>query len=214
MHDLTNKPEQRLDLVVAGTKDAVMMVESEAYELSEAEMLGAVNFAHEQIQPVIDLIIDLAEDAAKEPFDFAAPDYSELYAAVKKRRRNGHARAFAITDKQERTSAVAAARDAIKASLSEEQLEDANLGSAMKKLEASILRGDVVKTGKRIDGRATDTIRPIVAETGLLPRTHGSALFTRGETQGLVVTTLGTGDDEQIHRRAAWQLQIQLPAAL
>ncbi len=198
MHDLKNKPEQRLDLVVAGTKDAVMMVESEAYELSEAEMLGAVNFAHEQIQPVIDLIIDLAEDAAKEPFNYEAPDYSKLYAAVKKAGEKDMRKAFAITDKQERTSAVAAARDAIKASLSEEQLEDANLGSAMKKLEASILRGDVVKTGKRIDGRATDTIRPIVAETGLLPRTHGSALFTRGETQGLVVTTLGTGDDEQM----------------
>jgi polyribonucleotide nucleotidyltransferase len=105
--------------------------------------------------------------------------------------------AFAIADKQERTTAVAAAREKIKEALSEEQLEDENLGSAMKKLEASILRGDVVKTGKRIDGRSTDQIRPIVCETGLLPRTHGSALFTRGETQGLVVTTLGTGDDEQ-----------------
>ncbi|NKB28441.1 MAG: polyribonucleotide nucleotidyltransferase [Rhodobacteraceae bacterium] len=198
MHDLKNKPEQRLDLVVAGTKDAVMMVESEAYELSEAEMLGAVNFAHEQIQPVIDMIIDLAEDCAKEPFDFAAPDYSDLYKAVKKAGEKDMRKAFAITDKQERTGAVAAARETVKAALSDEQLEDANLGSAMKKLEASILRGDVVKTGKRIDGRATDTIRPIVAETGLLPRTHGSALFTRGETQGLVVTTLGTGDDEQM----------------
>jgi len=198
MHDLKNKPEQRLDLVVAGTKDAVMMVESEAYELSEAEMLGAVNFAHEQVQPVIDMIIDLAEDCAKEPFDFAAPDYSDLYKAVKKAGEKDMRKAFAITDKQERTGAVAAARETVKAALSDEQLEDANLGSAMKKLEASILRGDVVKTGKRIDGRATDTIRPIVAETGLLPRTHGSALFTRGETQGLVVTTLGTGDDEQM----------------
>ena len=105
--------------------------------------------------------------------------------------------AFAISDKQERTSAVSAARDTIKAALSDEQLDDANLGSALKKLEAGILRGDVVKTGIRIDGRKTDEIRPIVSETGLLPRTHGSALFTRGETQGLVVTTLGTGDDEQ-----------------
>ena len=197
MQDLRLNPEQRLDLVVAGTKDAVMMVESEAYELTEEEMLGAVTFAHEQIQPVIDLIIDLAEDAAKEPFEFEMPDYSDLFAAVKAAGEDQMRAAFAITDKQERTAAVAAAREVITAALSEEQLADANLGSAMKKLEASILRGDVVRSGKRIDGRATDEIRDIVSQTGILPRTHGSALFTRGETQGLVVTTLGTGDDEQ-----------------
>ena len=197
MQDLRLNPDQRLDLVVAGTKEAVMMVESEAYELSEEEMLGAVKFAHEQIQPVIDLIIDLAEDAAKEPFDFQPVDYSDLSAAVKAAGEKEMRAAFAIADKQERTAAVSAARETIKAALTDEQLEDANLGSALKGLEASILRGDVVKTGKRIDGRKTDEIRDIVAETGILPRTHGSALFTRGETQGLVVTTLGTGDDEQ-----------------
>ena len=197
MQDLRLKPEQRLDLVVAGTKDAVMMVESEAYELSEAEMLGAVKFAHDSIQPVIDLIIDLAEGAAKEPFDFQAPDYSDLSAAVAKAGEKDMRAAFAIGDKQERTSAVSEARAVIMDALTEEQQADANLGSAMKGLEAGILRGDVVKTGKRIDGRATDEIRDIVCETGMLPRTHGSALFTRGETQGLVVTTLGTGDDEQ-----------------
>ncbi|MDF1855181.1 polyribonucleotide nucleotidyltransferase [Pseudooceanicola sp.] len=198
MHKLRENPEQRLDLVVAGTKDAVMMVESEAYELSEAEMLGAVNFAHAQIQPVIDLIISLAEDAAKEPFDFQPPDYSELYAAVKAAGEDKMRAAYAITDKQERTTAVSDAKTAIKAALNEDQLADDNLGSALKKLESAVLRGDVVKNGKRIDGRKTDEVRPIVSETGLLPRTHGSALFTRGETQGLVVTTLGTGDDEQM----------------
>ena len=156
MQDLRNNPDQRLDLVVAGTKDAVMMVESEAYELTEAEMLGAVKFAHEAIQPVIDLIIDLAEECAKEPFDFQPPEYTELYEAVKGAGEEQMRAAFALTDKQERTAAVAAAREAIKEALSEEQLEDANLGSAMKKLEAGILRGDVVKTGKRIDGRDTD----------------------------------------------------------
>jgi len=197
MQDLRLKPEQRLDLVVAGTKDAVMMVESEAYELSESEMLGAVKFAHESIQPVIDLIVELAEGAAKEPFDFQAPDYSDLSAAVAKAGEKDMRAAFAIGDKQERTSAVSAARAVIMDALTEEQQADVNLGSAMKGLEAGILRGDVVKTGKRIDGRATDEIRDIVCETGMLPRTHGSALFTRGETQGLVVTTLGTGDDEQ-----------------
>ncbi|MAY45069.1 MAG: polyribonucleotide nucleotidyltransferase, partial [Rhodobacteraceae bacterium] len=197
MQDLRLNPDQRLDLVVAGTKDAVMMVESEAYELTEAEMLGAVTFAHEQIQPVIDLIISLAESAAKEPFDFTPPDYSELSAAVKAAGEDKMRAAFAIKDKQERVAAVGAAREAILAALTEEQAADKNLGSALKKLEASILRGDVVKGGTRIDGRSTTDVRPIEAETGLLPRTHGSALFTRGETQGLVVTTLGTGDDEQ-----------------
>jgi polyribonucleotide nucleotidyltransferase len=198
MDQLRNNPDQRLDLVVAGTKDAVMMVESEAYELSEEEMLGAVLFAHEQMQPVIDLIIELAEEAAKEPFEFTPPDYSELYAAVKTAGEAQMKAAYAILDKQERVAAVAAAKEAIKAALTEEQLGDANLGSALKKLESTVLRSTVVKEGKRIDGRALDQVRPIVCETGLLPRTHGSALFTRGETQGLVVTTLGTGDDEQI----------------
>ena len=198
MDQLRNNPDQRLDLVVAGTKDAVMMVESEAYELSEEEMLGAVLFAHEQMQPVIDLIIELAEEAAKEPFEFTPPDYSELYAAVKSAGEAQMKAAYAILDKQERVAAVAAAKEAIKAALTEEQLGDANLGSALKKLESTVLRSTVVKEGKRIDGRALDQVRPIVCETGLLPRTHGSALFTRGETQGLVVTTLGTGDDEQI----------------
>lgn len=198
MHQLRNNPDQRLDLVVAGTKDAVMMVESEAYELTETEMLGAVNFAHEQIQPVIDLIIELAEASAKEPFDYQPADYSDLYEAVKAAGEDKIRAAYGNTDKQERVAALAAAKDDIIASLSEEQQEDENLGSALKKLESSVVRGDVVKTGKRIDGRALDTVRPIVSEVGVLPRTHGSALFTRGETQGLVVTTLGTGDDEQM----------------
>ena len=198
MQGLRNNPDQRLDLVVAGTKDAVMMVESEAYELSEDEMLGAVTFAHQQIQPVIDLIIEVAEDCAKEPFNFEAPDFTKLLKNVKKIGEKKMRSAFAITDKQERQAAVNETREYIKTNLSEEELEDPNLGSAMKKLEAGILRGDVVKGGKRIDGRSTTDIRQIISETGLLPRTHGSALFTRGETQALVVTTLGTGDDEQI----------------
>jgi polyribonucleotide nucleotidyltransferase len=198
MDQLRNNPEQRLDLVVAGTKDAVMMVESEAYELTEEEMLGAVVFGHEQMQPVIDLIIDFAEVAAKEPMDFQPADYSKLYAKVKKSGEKQMRAAFAIRDKQDRTNAISAAAAAIVASLSEDEQKDANLGSSIKKLESSILRGDVVKSGIRIDGRDTKTVRPIVSEVGILPRTHGSALFTRGETQGLIVTTLGTGEDEQI----------------
>ena len=198
MDQLRMNPEQRLDLVVAGTKDAVMMVESEAYELSEAEMLGAVKFGHEQMQPVIDLIIDFAEEAAKEPFDYQPADYSALYAKVKAAGEAQMRAAFAIRDKQERTNAISAAVTALKEALSDEDKADENLGPAIKKLESSILRGDVVATGIRIDGRDSRTVRPIVSEVGILPRTHGSALFTRGETQGLIITTLGTGEDEQI----------------
>ena len=198
MLKLRGNPEQRLDLVVAGTKDAVMMVESEAYELTEAEMLGAVKFGHAAMQPVIDLIIDLAEVAAKEPFDFQAPDYSALYGRVKAAGEVQMRAAFAIRDKQERTTAIDAAGAAIMATLSDEDKADGNLGAAIKKLESSILRGDIISGGARIDGRDTKTVRPIIGETGILPRTHGSALFTRGETQALVVTTLGTGEDEQI----------------
>lgn len=198
MDQLRNNPEQRLDLVVAGTKDAVMMVESEAYELTEEEMLGAVKFGHEAMQPVIDLIIELAEAAAKEPFDFQSPDYSELYAKVKAAGEAEMRAAYAIRDKSERQNAIAAAKAKVKEGLTEDELANPNLGSALKKLESGILRGDIISGGARIDGRDTKTVRPIVSEVGILPRTHGSALFTRGETQALVVTTLGTGDDEQI----------------
>ena len=198
MHKLRENPDQRLDLVVAGTKDAVMMVESEAYELSEAEMLGAVKFAHEAIQPVIDLIVDLAEHAAKEPFDFQPPDYAALYEAVRTAGEAKMREAYAILDKQDRRTAVLAAQDEVAISLTEEQREDPNLGAALKKLESTVLRSSVVREGRRIDGRALDAVRPIDAQVGILPRTHGSALFTRGETQALVVTTLGTGDDEQM----------------
>jgi polyribonucleotide nucleotidyltransferase len=198
MDKLRHSPEQRLDLVIAGTKDAVMMVESEAYELTEEEMLGAVKFGHAQMQPVIEMIMDFAEDCAKDPFDFTPPDYSALYARVKAAGEAQMRAAFALRDKQERSNAIGAAVEAIKAALDEADNADINLGAAIKKLESSILRGDIINGGARIDGRDTKTVRPIVSEVGVLPRTHGSALFTRGETQGLVVTTLGTGEDEQI----------------
>ncbi len=198
MDQLRKNPEQRLDLVVAGTKDAVMMVESEAYELTEDEMLGAVKFGHEAMQPVIDLIIDLAEVAAKEPFNFQAPDYSALYARVQSLGEAEMRAAYAIRDKGERRDAIELAKGKVIAGLDVEELADANLGSALKKLESGILRGDIINGGARIDGRDTKTVRAIDSEVGILPRTHGSALFTRGETQALVVTTLGTGDDEQI----------------
>ena len=199
MAKLSANPDQKLNLIVAGTKNAVMMVESEAYELSEDEMLGAVQFGHEQMQPVIDAIVSLAEEAAKEPLDFQPADNSALLARVRELGEQPMRAAFAIRDKQERQAAISAARETIKAGLTEEELaNDTALGSVLKKLESSVLRGDVISTGRRIDGRDLTTVRPIQSEVGMLPRTHGSALFTRGETQALVVTTLGTGDDEQI----------------
>jgi len=195
---LRENPEQRLDLIVAGTKDAVMMVESEAYELSEAEMLGAVKFGHEQMQPVIDLIIDLAEATAKEPFAFDAPDTSALYERAKALGGEAMRAAFGIRNKLERQAAVEAAKEAILAGLSEEEQLDPGLDSVIKKLESDVVRWDILDAGRRIDGRDLVTVRPILAEVGVLPRTHGSSLFTRGETQALVITTLGTGDDEQM----------------
>ncbi|MEM6973695.1 MAG: polyribonucleotide nucleotidyltransferase [Pseudomonadota bacterium] len=199
MHKLSDNPEQRLNLVVAGTQDAVMMVESEAYELSEDEMLGAVTFGHQQMQAVLDMIIGLAEAAAKEPFAFEAPDNSALYARVKELGESAMRAAFAIKDKQKRQAAIGAARETILAGLTDEEKEaQSAVKSCFKKLESAVLRGDVIETGNRIDGRNLTTVRPIECEVGMLPRTHGSGLFTRGETQGLIVTTLGTGDDEQI----------------
>ena len=198
MQDLRTNPEQRLDLVVAGTKQAVMMVESEAYELTESEMLGAVQFGHQQMQPVIDLIIDLAETVAKEPFEFEAPDNSGVAEEVRKNGEGAMQEAFSISDKQERQQAVAKARQEIKATVGESEAERSGLSAAIKKLESEILRNNIMQTGNRIDGRSLDQVRNIGCEVGFLPRTHGSALFTRGETQAMVVTTLGTGEDEQI----------------
>ena len=199
MNRLVDNPEQKLNLVVAGTKNAVMMVESEAYELSEDDMLGAVTFGHEAMQPVIDLIIELAEEAAKEPFEFQPDDNSALYEKIRGLGEDKVRAAFAITDKLERQAAISAAHAAVKEGLSDEELEDEGaVKSCLKELDSNVLRGDVIASGRRIDGRDLTTVRPIECEVGFLPRTHGSALFTRGETQGLIVTTLGTGDDEQI----------------
>jgi polyribonucleotide nucleotidyltransferase len=198
MTSLRTNPEQRLDLVVAGTRDAVMMVESEAYELSEAEMLGAVRFGHEAMQPVIDLIIGLAEEAAKDPFEFTPPDISAISARVRALGEAQMRAAFAVRDKQARVAAIDAAVAAVTGALTEEERAHPSLGAALKGLESSILRGDIIAGGARIDGRDRRTVRPIACETGVLPRPHGSSLFTRGETQVLAVTTLGTGEDEQI----------------
>jgi len=191
--------ESQLDLVVAGTRDAVMMVESEAKELPEATMLGAVLFGQEQFQPVIDLIIALAEACAKEPWELEVVDQSEMLETLAARYESALREAYAETGKQARHERIEAVRTSALEALGgpEGEFAPAVLG-AFKKLEKSIVRNAILDTGRRIDGRDTTSIRPIVAEVGVLPRVHGSALFTRGETQALVVATLGTGQDEQV----------------
>ncbi|MCG8562815.1 MAG: polyribonucleotide nucleotidyltransferase [Hyphomicrobiales bacterium] len=193
-------PESALDLVVAGTGDAVLMVESEAKELSEDVMLGAVMFGHQSFQPVIDAIIRLAERAAKEPREFAPPDMSEHREKVQALAEADLRAAYQIAEKMPRQERVGEVKAKVKEDLLSEDSDEAEgrlVGEAFKSLEKDIVRGSILDTSQRIDGRSLDTVRPIVCEVGVLPRTHGSALFTRGETQALVVTTLGTGEDEQ-----------------
>ncbi|WEK04105.1 MAG: polyribonucleotide nucleotidyltransferase [Candidatus Devosia phytovorans] len=195
------RSESKLDLVMAGTEDAVLMVESEAKELSEEIMLGAVMFGHAESRKVIQAIIKLAELAAKEPRDFQAPDYSALEADVLKVAEADLRAAYKITDKAQRYAAVDAAKKSVKeafaAKVEAGDVSAEALGEVIHNLQAKIVRWNVLDTGLRIDGRDLKTVRPIVSEVGVLPRTHGSALFTRGETQALVVATLGTGEDEQ-----------------
>ena len=198
MVSIRENSKQRLDLVVAGTQDAVMMVESEAYELSEKEMLGAVKFGHEQMQKVIELIISLAEKTANEPFNFVQSDNKELVNKIKSLGEKAISKAFSIADKQERQNTLNDIKQDVLNNLSEEELENEELDYCFKKIESEIVRSNILKKGKRIDGRKLDKVRQIESETRFLPRTHGSALFTRGETQAIVATTLGTGEDEQI----------------
>jgi polyribonucleotide nucleotidyltransferase len=190
-----------LDLVVAGTSDAVLMVESEAKELSEEQMLGAVMFGHAGFQPVIDAIIRLAERSSREPRDFVAPDNEKLYKAVKKSVEKDVRAAYAVPKKEERVEALAKAKDKVVAALVDAEKDTSptpqKVAEAFKHLEKDVVRNSILDTGLRIDGRDTKTVRQIIAEASVLPRTHGSSLFTRGETQALVVTTLGTGEDEQ-----------------
>ncbi len=199
---LDQMADTQLDLVVAGTQDAVMMVESEAKELSEEVMLGAVMAGHESFQTVIDGIIDLAERSAKEPWDFQPEDKSAELAKLEELVGADISAAYKIKEKAERYAAVGEAREKAAAQLvaSDENPDgwsEAFFKGIFKSLEAKVVRGDIIKTGVRIDGRALDQVRPILGEVSILPRTHGSALFTRGETQAICVATLGTGEDEQ-----------------
>jgi polyribonucleotide nucleotidyltransferase len=189
-----------LDMVVAGTTDAVLMVESEANELSEEVMLGAVMFAQREFQPVIQAIVELAEQCAKDPWEIA-PEPEEAVALRTRLREvaEGPLRAaYEETVKQARVEKIAAAKAAAMEAVVDEDTNRELVGSLLKELEKNIVRGAILETGRRIDGRDTKTVRPIVSEVGILPRSHGSALFTRGETQAFAVATLGTGQDEQI----------------
>src|SRR6476469_9108555 len=198
---LDEMPESQLDLVIAGTQDAVMMVESEAKELSEEIMLGAVMFGHRHLQPVIEAIIKLAEKAAKEPRELVVPDNKALEKEILGLAEKELRTAYSIVRKQDRQDAVAAVKEKVMAHFfpegGEPQHDKLAVAGMFKELEAKIVRWNILDTNKRIDGRDLKTVRPIVAEVGVLPRTHGSALFTRGETQALVVATLGTAEDEQ-----------------
>jgi len=190
-----------LELVVAGTADAVLMVESEAKELSEETMLEAVMTGHRGFQPVIEAIIRLAERAAKDPRDYAPPDTAAVAAAVAEVGENELREAYKITVKQQRYAAVDAVKAKVTAALfpegGEPKFTKEQVGEAFHDLQAKVVRWNILDDGIRIDGRDVKTVRPIVSEVGVLPRAHGSALFTRGETQALVVATLGTGEDEQ-----------------
>ncbi len=211
--------EGDLDLVVAGTQEGVLMVESEASELSEAQMLEAVMVGHRGFQPVIDAIIALAEKSAKDPYDMPEPDpQGEVVAArLAEVAEAGLREAYAITKKTERVAAVAAVKQEAMATLAEEELDLEIAAKKFKGLESKVVRGNILSTGKRIDGRSTSDVRQIDCQVGVLDRAHGSALFTRGETQALVVTTLGTGQDEQIidalegEYRSAFMLHYNFP---
>jgi polyribonucleotide nucleotidyltransferase len=193
--------DSSLDLVVAGTSDAVLMVESEAKELSEATMLQAVMAGHAGFQPVIDAIVRLAEKAAKQPRDLAITDRRKIETAVREIAEAELREAYKITAKQDRYAAVDAVKAKVAAGLfpadAEPKFSKEQVAEVFHDLQAKVVRWNILDTGIRIDGRDVKTVRPIIAEVGVLPRTHGSALFTRGETQALVVATLGTGEDEQ-----------------
>ena len=194
--------DSKIDLVVAATHDAVMMVESEIQELNEEQVLGAVAFAHEGLKPVIEAIIELADHAAKEPYDFTAESFDDLTKKIQDMVGAELRAAYEHKGKAERHDGIHAAKDKAAAALVKSEAnpdgyDSSKFSSAFKEAEANILRRDIIEHGKRVDGRPLDKVRQIVSEVGVLPRAHGSALFTRGETQALVVATLGTGEDEQ-----------------
>ncbi len=197
VEDIANS---QLELVVAGTKNAILMIESEASELSEKMMLEAVMFAHESMQEVIEMIINLARKCAKDPMIIEEKDNADIASFIDGEVRLKLEKAFQITDKQERYNQVGTIKDEIIEKLNEkfdDNYDEIEASGVFKDIESSIVRSSILKESKRIDGRGLSDIRPISVEVGLLPQTHGSSLFTRGETQAIVVTTLGTAEDEQ-----------------
>jgi len=190
--------KSKLDLVVAGTKDAVLMVESEANGLTEEEMLNAVKFGHEGFVPVIEMIEDLAKECRKPEWVVEKKDLSEVKKVLEENFTEDLKKAFGTRDKQDRSNQISEITDKAKELFEEnENYTDLDVNSELKNLEKRIVRTDILKNKNRIDGRGLSDVRPISCEVGILPRTHGSALFTRGETQAIVTTTLGTSDDEQ-----------------
>ena len=189
----------KLELVLAGTKEGVLMIESEAHELSEKQMLDAVVLGQENYKTVIEAIISLAKKAAKEPWELKEKDeeIKNLPSKINEDFGKEFIDAYKITEKQKRSERLSSLRNEISEKFVSETLSPVLVSDAIKNVEKDIVRGELINTGNRIDGRDTKTVRPIVCETGVLERTHGSALFTRGETQALVVSTLGTGQDEQ-----------------
>jgi polyribonucleotide nucleotidyltransferase len=192
--------DSQLDLVVAGTRSSVLMVESEAHELSEDVMLGAVMHGHREMQPVIDMIIELAEEAAKDAWNFSKPVDEKLEKSVRELAETDLRAAYKLIGKQDRSTRLDEIKTKVKQALVTETsgYDDKTIKNQLKKLEQDIVRTDVVQTKKRIDGRGLADVRNIESEVGILPMTHGSALFTRGETQAIVVATLGTSQDEQL----------------
>ena len=189
--------DSKLDLVVAGTKKSVLMVESEAHELSEEVMLNAVMFGHREMQPVIDMIVSFAEACAKDPWDFKKESDTALESKVQQIAEAELRAAYKIIGKQERSGQLDVIKAKVKEAFADSEYGEKTIVGAFKKLEQEIVRTDYVSSQKRIDGRGPADIRPITCEVGVLPMTHGSALFTRGETQAIVVSTLGTSQDEQ-----------------
>ena len=194
----TELEKSKLDLVVAGTKDAVLMVESEASGLTEEEMLNAVKFGHEGFVPVIEMIEELAKECRKPEWTVEKKDLSEVKKKLEETFTEDLKKAFATRDKQDRSNQISEITDKAKKLYEEdENYTDLDVNSELKNLEKTIVRTDILKNKNRIDGRGLSDVRPISCEVGILPRTHGSALFTRGETQAIVTATLGTSDDEQ-----------------
>ena len=194
----TELKNSKLDLVVAGTKDAVLMVESEANGLTEEEMLNAVKFGHEGFVPIIKMIEDLAKECKKPDWVIEKKDLSKVKKKLESEFTNDLKKAFSTKDKQERSNMISEITDKAKKLYEEnEEITDLDVNSELKNLEKTIVRTDILKNKNRIDGRGLSDVRPIMCEVGILPRVHGSALFTRGETQAIVTTTLGTSDDEQ-----------------